>query len=171
MPPTTMRAVVLCGLFLGSLLPGPATAALAEPTGRVILSITGNITETNAEGRADFDRAMLERLGMVELYTSTPWTEGEVAFEGVPAAAVLDAVGAQGSVVVARAHNDYAAEIPLEALREFDAVLAMSQDGKRLRLRDKGPLWIVFPWSERPELGGLDGRYWAVWQLREIDVR
>lgn len=168
MQPTILRAVALCGLLLGGLLPGSAAAAVPEPTGRVILSVTGNITETNAEGRADFDRAMLEALGIVTLRTWTPWTEGEVAFEGVSAAAVLDAVGAQGSVVVATAHNDYAAEIPLEALRTYDAVLAMHQDGRRLRLRDKGPLWIVFSWADHPELGG---RPWAVWQLRALEVR
>jgi len=41
-----------------------ASDPLAQPKGAVILSVTGNLTTTNAPGRADFDRAMLESLGM-----------------------------------------------------------------------------------------------------------
>ena len=41
----------------------PAMAELARPTTDVILTLTGNIRETNVEDRAEFDRAMLVGLG------------------------------------------------------------------------------------------------------------
>ena len=39
-----------------------------------------------------------------------------------------------------------------------------------MRVRDKGPLWIVFPWSEHPELVTERIRTWAVWQLTRLEV-
>ena len=65
-------------------LPQAADAALPMPEGPVILSVTGNITTTNAEGRADFDRAMLEALGVTRMTTWTPWTDGQVRLRGRP---------------------------------------------------------------------------------------
>lgn len=171
MPKSTLRIVALCALLLIGLTPSASRAALAEPSGRILLSVTGRIAETNQEGRAEFDRQMLEALGTVTLRTWTPWTDGVVEFEGVPAARVLDAVGAAGSVLRAIASNDYSTEIPLEELRKYPAILAMRMNGERLRLRDKGPLWIVMPWTDHPELDNQASRHWSVWQLRAIEVR
>jgi len=59
-------------------------ATLAAPTERPVLTITGKIGVTNKDNTAQFDRPMLESLGMVAVETTTPWHEGKVKFEGVP---------------------------------------------------------------------------------------
>ena len=166
-----LRVAAACGLLLLGLVPSESRAALPAPSGPVLLSVTGKIAETNGEGRAEFDRTMLEALGMVRLRTWTPWTDAVAEFEGVPAGRVLEAVGAAGTVVMALARNDYSVEIPVELLREYPVILAMSMNGERLSLRNKGPLWIVMPWSDYPEFDSEASRYWSVWQLRLIDVR
>ncbi len=148
-----------------------ARADLPEPDGRVLLTISGQIEETNAGDRAEFDRGMLERLGMIELRTRTPWTKGEQLFLGVPLARLLDVVAAKGSIVHAIAANDYAADIPISALRDTGAFLAMHMDGNPLTLRDKGPLWIIYPWSQRPELDRTEWHNYAVWQLLSLHIR
>ena len=86
---------------------------LPRPEGPVILTVEGAITHTNAPGAAEFDLAMLERLGLVRLRTWTPWTDGELEFEGVPAQRLMEAVGAAGSAVRASALNDFESTIPL----------------------------------------------------------
>jgi len=53
------------------------------PQGRILLEITGKITNTNAGNRAQFDLPMLEKLGISRRKTSTAWTEGQPVFEGV----------------------------------------------------------------------------------------
>ena len=148
----------------------PANSELPIPTDHIILTVSGQIQEANNEGRAEFDRAMLEQIGLEEFNTWTPWTEGEQQFVGVPFARLLDTVGADGSSIRAVAANDYSVDIPLTSLRDSGAFLAMSVDGKRLRLRDKGPLWIVFPWSQRPELDRAEVHSYAVWQLQSLHV-
>lgn len=151
-------------------LSAEARANLPEPDGLVLLTISGQIKETNRGDRAEFDRGMLERLGMAELRTRTPWTEGEALFVGVPLARLLDMVTVKGSMVRATAANDYAVDIPVADLQDTAAFLAMSMDGKPLTLRDKGPLWIIFPWSQRPELDRSEMHGYAVWQLLTLHV-
>ena len=87
---------VSSGVVMASLMhTRPARAAdLAKPQGKVILTLSGLIKETNGEGVAEFDIAMLEALGLKSFTTTTPWYTGAVTFEGVRMAALLDRVGA-----------------------------------------------------------------------------
>lgn len=148
-----------------------AKAGLPVPEGRVLLTISGHVEEMNVGDQAEFDREMLEGLGLVELRTRTPWTEGEPLFTGVPLDRVLDLVAAKGATVRAFAANDYAADIPISTILDDGAFLAMTMNGQALTLRDKGPLWIIFPWSERPELDRVELHNYAVWQLLSLSVR
>lgn len=166
-----MRYVLFfVALALFALVPASTDAGMPQPTDETLLTVTGKIRETNAEGRVEFDRALLKQLGLRKLTTSTPWTEGERAFVGVPFASLLDAIGATGTIARAVAANDYVVDIPISNLREANAFLAMSMDGKQLRLRDKGPLWIIYPWSQMPELNRIELHSYAVWQLQSLHI-
>jgi hypothetical protein len=163
--------LLIATLILITIDPTPTYAGPSKPAGKTLLTITGMIQETNADGRLEFDREMLEQLGITALTTRTPWTEGERAFVGVAFANLLDAIGAIGASARAVAANDYVVDIPLSTLLGADAFLAMSMDGRQLRLRDKGPLWIIFPWSQRPELDRSELHSYAVWQLQSLHIK
>jgi hypothetical protein len=155
--------VVGCNLSHG-LEPLPA------PQGPVILIVSGNIEVTNTEQGAAFDRDMLAELGMTRVETTTTWTDGNQVFEGVLARTVLDRVGASGDTVVATALNDFVAPVPMAEIRKFNVLLATIMNGKEMEVSDKGPIWIVYPRNDNPEL--QDSKYndrW-VWQLRELRV-
>ena len=81
----------------------PAAVAFAEPlarpTGPVVLTVTGAITETNAPGKAEFDHGDARRARRDEVTTGTEWTEGKPTWQGVRLSKVLDAVGAKGTTV------------------------------------------------------------------------
>lgn len=146
-------------------------AALAPADGPVLLTVEGSITETNAGDRAELDRATLTALGLHKVRTSTPWTNGVVEFEGPLLCDLLDFLGARGTKLFASALNDYTAEIPIEDCRRYPVILALRQDGRNLRVRDKGPIWIVYPRDDHPELyREIVNSRW-VWQLARLDVR
>lgn len=166
------RLLSLCLLAALSPLGAPARAAtLPQPTGPVILRVTGAIENRNEPEAAAFDRAMLEALGTATVTTSTSWTDGTPTFEGVPLAAILDAVGATGSTLHAVAVNDYAIDLDVAEVRKYPVLAAMKQDGRELRLRDRGPLWIVYPRDDYPELRPERNDYKWIWQLKQIDVQ
>ena len=169
------RLLPLPGVLALCAIGVPIAAIGAEesslPPSRAILTVTGAIAPAKASGRIDFDLRELERLGLSKLTTWTPFTEGEVEFEGVLARRLMEAVGARGSEVEVRALNDYEEVIPLEDFRKYDVLLAIRMNGQLMRVRDKGPIWIVYPWSDHPELDDFATREKSVWQLNALHVR
>ncbi len=148
-----------------------AAASLETPAGKIILTVSGNITTTNANDKAVFDREMLEALGNAELSVTTPWTDGRQVFNGVPGKRILDAVGARGEKMMAIAINDYRVEIPLSDLQNYPVLFALKQNGKYMRVRGKGPIWIIYPRETYPELDTDEVTDRWVWQLKEIVIK
>ena len=147
-----------------------ASEGIPVPVGPVILTVTGEITNTNAPEAAIFDLEELERIGTVDLVTDTPWTETEVRFTGVLIRDLLDLLGASGTTVSMVALNDYAVTIPIEDFSDHDVIIATQRDGAVMRVRDKGPLWVIYPWSEKPELRNEVYYSRSIWQLKSIEV-
>jgi len=145
--------------------------SLPEPAEKPILTVTGKISATNKDGAAQFDRAMLEALGETSFSTSTPWYQEPVKFEGVAIAKLLDAVGATGDRIVSIALNDYSAEMPIEDARKFGVILALKRDGEYMTVRDKGPIFIVYPFDSDPDLKAQKYYSRSVWQVARIEVK
>ena len=145
-------------------------APLEAPKDTPILVISGNITSTNVDGTAQFDRAMLEALGTVVVNTKTPWFNGVSKFEGVSLDALMKHVGAEGSTVTATALNDYVTTIPMEDFATFGTIMALKRDGEYMSVRDKGPLFIIYPFDDNPALQNevYFGR--SAWQLAKLNV-
>ena len=176
MPSSILSALLdvaaVSGIFLAGIGLPAAAAELGKPTGPVVLEIRGKLGVTNDGDMALFDLGMLEKLGLKTVKTSTVWTDGGArAFEGVLARDVMAAVDAPNAkTVMARALNDYAVEIPVADFYRYDVIFAMRMDGQQLTARDKGPLWVVYPRDDNPELQDerIDQR-WA-WQVYKLEV-
>ncbi len=146
-----------------------AAEPLPLPNGPIVLTISGSIEQANVGGRAQFDMEMLEALGKASITTRSEVSDTPQLFEGVPLKAVLERVGAKGKAIRASALNDYVVVIPFEDI-QFEPILATRVDGRTLTIRDKGPLWIVYPRDTYRVLD--DSRYdsrW-VWQLKELKI-
>lgn len=146
-------------------------ASLAAPKERPILTITGKIGVTNKDNSAQFDRAMLESLGLVTIETTTPWFEGKVKFEGVSLDKLMKQVEAKGERVSVIALNDYATEIPMEDFSKYNVILALKRNGEYMPVRDKGPLFIVYPYDSNPELKSQTYYARSAWQVAKIEVK
>ena len=162
-----MAAMALLGLTAA-----PAGAGtLAAPADKPILTISGDISETNAGDTAQFDRAMLEQLGLAKIETTTPWYQGPMIFEGVPLVKLMEAVGAKGQRVVAYALNDYKTEIPMEDFATYHAILALKRNGEYMPIRDKGPLFVVYPYDSDPALRSQVFYGRSAWQVARLVVK
>lgn len=152
---------------------GPTLAAdpLPEPKGRPLLEVTGAIKASNVGDKAVFDLAMLEGLGNTEIVTTTAWTEGKQTFEGVLLSAIIERVGTDSDTAVAIALNDYKVDIPVEDFGKYPVILAYRMNGKELKIRDKGPLWVVYPQDDYPELKNKQTQAKWVWQVKEIHFK
>ncbi len=169
----TRRALADVGVGMASLaLIGPADAAvLAVPIEKKILTITGKIASTNDGDTAVFDRPMLEALGSDGFETVTPWYNGEVRFEGIRMDTLMRHVGATGDTVLAIALNDFSTEIPVSDFSRFGVLLALKRDGNYMSVRDKGPLFIVYPYDSSPELKAQKFYSRSAWQVAKLLVK
>ena len=143
---------------------------LPAPQGDVILTVSGKLEVTNVEGTAQFDMEMLQSLDNTTFETSTIWTEGNHLFEGVSLANLVEYLGIEGERLRATAINDYAVEIPLEDAVEEGPIIAYKMDGEIMSLRDKGPLWIVYPFDSDPSYSTEVTYARSIWQLDRIEV-
>ncbi len=162
----TRRASMLA-LCMGLALPA---LALDKPTGPVVLSVGGDIVHRNAGDRADFDMDMLAALPQHTLVTTSPWHKQPTRFTGPLLRDVLASVGAAGRKVHATALNNYQIEIPVEDLLKYNVVLARLVDGQPVRIRDKGPLLIMYPFDQTSALRTQVHYGRAIWQLRHLDA-
>ena len=143
---------------------------VGEPAGEVVLAISGAISITNADGEAHFDREMLEALPVAEFTTTTIWTDGEHVFTGVSLADLLSHVGAEGAMLRATAINDYAVEIPVADAVPGGPIIAYRLDGEPMSIREKGPLWIVYPYDSSAAFRSEIIYSRSIWQLDRIEV-
>lgn len=148
-----------------------ASAVFADPETHLpqepILTLGGAI----AGGEIALTRADVLELPQHQFVTTTSVTDGPQTFEGFLIHELLQALDADGDVVVAHALNDYQIEIPISDFERFDVIGALSMGGVPLSPRDKGPIWIVYPRDDHPELQDIryDTRW--VWQLVSLHVQ
>lgn len=159
---------VLGGLFLFSAALVAHADDFAPPGGEVLLTLSGQLGQTNMDGTLQLDQAMLEALPQTEFSTSTTWTSGTPTFRGVLLKDLVAAVGATGERVTLQAVNDYAISIPMSDIGPDAPLLAFLMDGETMSLRDKGPIWMVYPYDSNEKFRTEETYSRSIWQLTQI---
>ena len=166
-----------------------APAKALEPAkGPVVLTITGAIEESNRPASeekqdlffayhdrsftkaAEFDRAMLENLGMNGITVEIATLLDPMRLEGPWLSDVLKAVGAEGKDITVLALDGFASEISAADLERFDWLLALKQDGEYLRIGQRGPTWLVYSRRDGKPLTEQDEMRWP-WAAFLIEIK
>ena len=164
---------------------GAAAPALAA--GPTLLTVTGEITDTNRgpvdpetdklfifndvsfDKAREFDLGMLETLPQTTVHADFPKGGAEAEFTGPLLEDVLEAAGAEGKTIMIQAMDGYAIEAPMDELVGKGAVVAIARDGKALGIGGLGPTQIVFPRADRADLADMSDDWW-IWQIFHIKV-
>ncbi|GLK64651.1 molybdopterin-dependent oxidoreductase [Paracoccus kondratievae] len=135
-----------------------------------MLTITepaGKVRELSEQDIAD--------LAWHEIATRTRWTDGVQTFRGPRLKDVLTQGGMTRSDLISRnllmkALNDFGIVVPASDAWDYNLIIAREMNGKLMRVRDKGPLWLIYPRDQYLELQNavVDERW--IWQLSEIIV-
>jgi len=167
---TTRRTLNSALLLAGLALSAPALA-LDAPTTRPILTVSGKIGVKNAGETARFDMKMIEALPQHSFTTSTPWFDKPMKFTGPLLADLLAAVKASGTTLSAVAINDYKIDIPMSDVQKYKVIVARLLNDKPMPVREKGPLFVVFPFDSAAELRNSTYYERSIWQLKALDVQ
>lgn len=153
------------------LLAGLAAAqGLPPPKGRIVLTVSGKIGQPNQGQNAAFDMAMLEALPQHSFTTRTPWYDRPVKFTGPLLSDILLATKAQGTTINASAINDYTIRIPVADAQSHGIIVARLIDDQPMAIRDKGPLFVIYPFDSKAELRSSTYYERSIWQLKRMSV-
>ena len=152
-------------------LPAGAAAQTAEKNSQAaeepILLVRGAITGGQ---EMHFTREQFEAIGVSALTTRTPWNQDPVEFSGVKLSAFLNHVGAtKARLLRVTALNDYVTTIPVEDVA-YDPILATRRDGQVMTIRQKGPIFIIYPFDQDKSLNNELYFSRCAWQVKSIEI-
>lgn len=130
------------------------------------------VTWINAAGMTVASRSLslaeVEALPQREITTGTPWTQGKSTYRGPELQTLAGLEKAKLRSVQVEALNDYQASIELKDVENYHPVLASRLDGRAMRVRDKGPFWIIYPVDDNPGLANQLTYSRMVWQVKSL---
>jgi len=151
-----------------------STPAIADDApasiGEIVLTISGQINAINVDDELQLDREALMAIGMQTVETTTIWTKGVQVFEGVPLVALMQLLNVEDGRLLATAINDYTVEIPVSDAIEGGPVIAVMLNGEQMSIRDKGPLWVIYPYDQSAAYRSEVIYSRSIWQLDRIEV-
>lgn len=151
----------------------PALAAhvdLPAPKGEVILTIEGAKSNKNGGDKTVFDMELLHSLGETAISTSTVWTDGVHVYSGVSLIELLAALDITEGNLEMLAVNDYLVDVPVSDAVEGGPIIAYAVDGVPMSLRDKGPLWLIYPYDSDVKYRNEEIFARSIWQLNRINI-
>ncbi|MBM5573864.1 molybdopterin-dependent oxidoreductase [Deefgea sp. CFH1-16] len=154
-----MRWIVFFGLFFCS------TLALAQTVNsNIILTVTGK----SANSEVQLTAHMIAKLPQQIMTMRTAWYPTEQTFEGPLLRDVLKLVGIQSGDIKLRSLNDYTISIPVSDALQYDVIIARKRNGQLMTIRDKGPLFVIYPFHQHENLRRTEYYRRCSWQLRSI---
>lgn len=136
-----------------------------------ILNVEVGIEPQDKVVRYGFNLAALEAMPVSEITTTTIWTDGIQEFEGVLLLDFLTRIGVANGIVEAYAANEYFIEIPVSQVTLEAPLIAYKRNGNYMTLRDKGPLWIVFPYDADEKYRTDEVFAQSIWQVDSFVVK
>ena len=152
--------------FLNAIL---AAALLILPTIGAAQTI---LTVSTPEQSATYTLEELLALPQTTVVTTNDYVDTATTFQGPRLRAVLEPlnVGPDATLKMV-ALNDFSSNVPAVDAFEYDVILAVLRDGEPMSVRDKGPIWVIYPMDDHAELRdeAFNGR--LVWQLKTIAIK
>lgn len=125
--------------------------------------------ESPSGQQTNLTREDLERLPQTTFTTSTPWTKGTHTYKGPKLSLITAKFPQPLNGIRVYAVNGYSYDIGIKDLKKSPFILALQQDSKNMTLRNKGPLWVLVPFDQNPQLMSNQKLLnQAVWQVNKI---
>jgi hypothetical protein len=104
----------------------------------------------------------------VEHTMKNVWVNKTVTYTGVKLSTIIQKYNITSEWLKMTAINDYSIKVPIIDA-EKGAFIAYLADGKPMKIRDKGPLWVLYPFGENEELEIDTYHNRSIWQLKLIE--
>ncbi len=158
---TTTKAVLL-GLCIAM-----PSLAWSNP----VLTISGKSIGGD-RASVEFSAEDLAGMEQATVKTANDYVDGVVTFSGPLFRTVLSEFEfGPDSTITVTAVNDYSVGIPANDILDYDVILATAMNGAEMSVRDRGPIWVIYPMTDNPELQDALFNDRLIWQLTKVDVK
>lgn len=130
-----------------------------------VLSVTGEV-----ENPTSYTLENIKSFPQLLITTNTPWTNEAHTYKGPKLEDILNDAKAKGSWLTLKALDKYEVTLDFERIRQFAPILAWEDNGKKMSVRGKGPLWLILPKDHHEELQPQIFNDYMVWQLINVEV-
>jgi hypothetical protein len=139
--------------------------SLAANKHGIILSVSSRAATVP---EVQLDDEHFDKIPQISMTVQTPWYQTPQTFEGPLLRDVLKLAGINDGDIKLTALNDYTIKFPVSDAFKYDVILARKRNGKIMTVRDKGPLFLMYPFHQHAEL--LKPEYFrrSSWQLNRI---
>lgn len=142
-----------------------ANSAFAAQISPVILTISVPDAQADQPQVIALSERDLRALPSVSYETTTIWTSGKQRFTGVPLLVLLEHFKIEVANLEMKAVNDYAITLPVEGLTKDALIIAYERNGKPMKLRDNGPLWLIYNYDANADYRTETVYSRSIWQL------
>jgi len=167
--------IVGCGETAEYEVVAPATLKPGDnipmPAGEIVLTISGDISNTNDNETITLDIESLEAMGLVSYEVDDPWEQERVAYTGVLLSDLLQVAGASDSTteIFATALDGYEIPIPIGETEAWPVLIATQSNGSYMSIESSGPTRIIFPFERHDDVTAA--RNMSVWNLESLEIR
>lgn len=137
------------------------------------LEVSGKISKYTDQQKKLYFLPERELLALKKhsIRTSTNWTPVET-FSGFKVSDLLAKVGATGSKMEIHCLDGYQYTVPIADVRRYGLILAYEREGRRMALKDLGPMGLIYPRDQYPnELKGPEIDAKTTWQVSKIIIK
>ena len=149
---------------------------IVAPVAAVLFSVTPvyadlQVVDSTGNEVAFLTDADIDALPQNSILVENEHEDGLNEYSGPLARDVLAAVGGlESESVILTAINDYAVTIPVSDFMDYPVIFATSMNGDKLSARDKGPIWVMYPLTDYPELQSEAINSRLIWQLVKMEI-
>ena len=157
----TLKAILLVVITIG----GHTLGMQAQATDNLRIDISGKAKITQ-NGPISLTIEQFEELApTTHVITSTPW-HPQTDFSGISGANLVRVLGVEGQTLRLTALNDYTVEISVMEMVNSGLILATRMDGELLTVKNKGPIFLVYPFDSNPEKYRTEEHFGrSIWQV------
>jgi hypothetical protein len=129
------------------------------------------LTVETSEKSKSYTLEEMLAMPQTKVVTKNDYVDEVTTFEGPSLRSILEQmdIGPEATLKML-ALNDFSSEAPAADAYNYDVILAVLLNGETMSVREKGPIWVIYPMDENPELqdDSYNGR--LAWQLKSISV-
>lgn len=111
------------------------------------------------------------KLSSTSFTTELPWYTDKNKFTGFKVSELLQYLKINDAFAVSFiALNDYAASAQIADIIKYEPIVAYEMNDQRMKIRNKGPYWLIFNLDKNPEIDNAAFHSQMVWQIDEIMI-